>query len=370
MKAQMSEKERLFISQGTVFVDTCLSMYGVRSVDDLSSIVTRPPVPLEPVIIKDFRDISEEERTRIGSQFYSEFAVAYFIVLNPEAKPVRAHALLDIAAQLADTLNTHHPILHPLEAHAEALKRFGAPDGTVKIYDLSGAGGALTSKSYSLHQDGLGNCGDVETAALYADAVPLFGGYNYFQNICRLALELARTDREAFDALFLPNALTIVRTTGKLRIKVTTPILFVGVSGRPQASYRHTDSEYVVRWRDDVDALIRARDFLLHYTRPFAYGSSFVHFTRRGHGAFNQNQMTVHGRSYYLEGDSPDQKRLLSRKWFAALAEHSNFKLAPGMRIHPHYAALYPELFGSDVLEGGWLYDPETDRNVRMHSGG
>ncbi|MDC3911927.1 hypothetical protein KQE47_26725, partial [Raoultella planticola] len=64
---------------------------------------------------------------------------------------------------------------------------------------------------FDAHNDGLGYAGAVEAFILHADAPPLWGGYTYFSNMIALSLLLARLDAEAFDSLFLPDAITALR---------------------------------------------------------------------------------------------------------------------------------------------------------------
>lgn len=359
-------KERNFTSQSERFINMLLSMYGLGSLDEFVDMTKRPAVPITPILIKDYRNLTGEERLELRRQFNSEFGVASFIVLNPDAKPFGTHPLLDICHQLADDLHLHFPIKHPLEEYPDALERFGPSDGTVKIYSLPGKGGALTADSFALHQDGLGNCGNVESVGLYVDAPPLYGGYTYFLNVCLLSLHLARSDREAFNALFLHDAMTIHRSRGSRALMLKSPVLFINSQGMPQAFFRVADAEYIVTTRPNCSPLDRAMKFLLRFCEPFAQGTSFVHLTARGQGCFNQNQLTAHGRTSFGHSPAASRDRVLARKWFATSAEHTVYKHAPGMSILPEYAALYPSQFGPELLEGEWVYDPATDRNIRV----
>jgi hypothetical protein len=199
----------------------------------------------------------------------------------------------------------------------------------------------------------------------YMESPPLFGGTTYFQNIPLLALLLAKTDHEAFDSLFLPDAITIVRPRGKGAIKVTTPVLFVNDCRRPQSFYRVPSGEYSVSWRRH-EPLLRAKAFLDKHSEPFSLGSFFLNFPAPGHGCLINNQLIAHARTGFR--DDPDRKliRLLSRKWFMRSPRDSVYKLVPGMFITERFADAYADVCRPELLEGEWLYDQITDCNRRM----
>lgn len=44
--------------------------------------------------------------------------------------------------------------------------------------------------------------------------------------------------------------------------------------------------------------------------------------------------------------------------------EDALYKHVPGISVLSEYARRFPEEFGSEVLSGEWLYDPNQDRNV------
>jgi len=224
---------------------------------------------------------------------------------------------------------------------------------------------AETSEQFDAHNDGLGYAGAVEAFILYADSVPLWGGYTYFQNVVSLALLLARADPDAFTSLFLPDAITALRPRGKGAIQVSTPVLFMNEQGSPQIFLRVETGEYKIRWRDDCAPLHRAAKFLNEHSRPFSPGSTFANLCRRGAGCIARNGWIVHGRTRFVNGEVRSDTRVLARKWFMTKAEHARYKHVPGMHILSRYAELYPERFGPHALEGHWNYDPETGKNVR-----
>lgn len=372
MHGVLSSTELAFIKQKDLFVERALSECGYASLSDVGDPTSRQPEALKPVIISDYRAISAEEASAMARAFYGECGVVHFATMNPEDKSAQSHALLDIASQLKDVLPLNYPVAHPMEGHPEAVSRFGQADGTLKIYDLDTKDArvgyreqAETSELFAAHNDGLGYAGAVQAFGLYAESAPLWGGYTYFQNIVRLALHLAKVDPEAFESLFLPDAVTALRPRGKGAIEVVTPVLFVGEFGLPQVFFRMPSGEYRITWREGIPALKRARDYLSNHSRPFSNGSSFIHLDRKGLGCFARNQWVVHGRTPFINGKVPDQVRVLARKWFMSAPEHANYKHVPGMHLLDQFAQLYPDRFGPERLSGHWNYDSEAKQNVR-----
>jgi hypothetical protein len=366
------ERERAFQRQSALFVSRAFELMGYKSLDDVPDVTARKPVAILPVLIDDYNRISASERDAIVDAFNGDLGVAYFVVLNPDEPSSFSHPALSIACQLSSVLPLKFPVDHPMEDHKEALKRFGPPDGTLKIYDLNtkdGSNGyreqAETAEMFDAHNDGLGYAGAVEAFILYADAAPLAGGYTYFQNIVIMALRLAKQDPEAFNSLFLPDAITALRPRGKGAIRVSTPVLFVNEQNNPQVFLRLPTGEYQITWRAGDQALGRAARYLNSHSEPFSCGSSFVHLDRKGAGCISRNHWVVHGRTPFIDGTISSQRRVLARKWFMSAPEHTHYKHVPGMHIHPDYASLFPERFGPELLVGDWNYDASREENVR-----
>ena len=223
----------------------------------------------------------------------------------------------------------------------------------------------MASGELDFHQDGLGSGGTVEAAILYAEEGPLWGGYTCFCNIVNLALELARDDIESFRSLFRHDAVTIFRTSGSRAIKITSPILFIGEQKEPQVFFRCPGGEYDVDWDHSDKALERGVRFLLKHTQPFSTGTSFAALARRGFGCIIRNNCVLHGRTAFIDGSIPGTKRMLSRKWFSTSAAHAHFQHAPGMRVLDEYVSLFPEQFSPQYLDGEWVFDPVSGKNVR-----
>jgi hypothetical protein len=335
-------------------------------------LITRKPIAILPVEIGDYREMSASEMDAIVDAFNGGLGVAHFIALNPDEPSQFTHPVLSIAQQLSSRLPLKFPVDHPMEGHQEALKRFGPADGTLKIYDLDtrdGSNGyreqAETAEMFDAHNDGLGYAGAVEAFMLYADSAPLAGGYTYFQNIVLLSLQLAATDREAFESLFLPDAITALRPRGKGAIRVSTPVLFVNEQNNPQVFLRLPTGEYQITWRAGSPALDRAARYLNSHAEPFSCGSSFIHLDRRGTGCICKNHWVVHGRTPFIDGRVGSRRRVLARKWFMCAPEHAHYKHVPGMHIHPDFASIFPERFGPEFLIGDWNYDAAREENVR-----
>jgi hypothetical protein len=369
---KISSKEEEFVAQSELFVELELKRMGLNRLDEVPNMAGKAPKIIEPTIIKDYKHISEAQKLLLREAYNSPDGVAYFMVLNPDSPPETSHPLFDISGQLGDVLPLRYALSHPLEKHP---RDFGEPDGTVKVYDVGKSieegyrEQGETSDAFLLHSDGLGSGGTVETAFLYCDSPPMWGGFTYFQNICRLSLDLARDDPEAFRLLFLPDAITILRPRGKGALKVTCPVLYVNEAGRPQSGYRKASGEYVVKWRSGAPALRRAEEFFDHRTREFSPGSSFIHFSAAGQCCLIRNEVVGHGRTRFINSPDSIRKRCLSRKWFMRRPEDAFYKHVPGISILSRYADLYPEQFGPDLLSGEWLYDPTQDRNVLKVAG-
>lgn len=362
-----------FVSQSQEFLEQALADTGVARLSELPAIRERLPIALMPILIEDYRKLTDDERRAVSRAYHGEFGVAYCIVLNPNDPPEKTHPLLDLSAALASDLGLHHPLSHPMEGHPEAVSRFGQPDGTLKIYDLTTKDSqvgyreqAETSEMFSAHNDGLGYGGAVQSVAFYLDSAPLWGGFTYFQNIVRLSLDLASDDPEAFRALFIPDAIQAIRPRGKGAIKVISPVLYLNTARRPQCFLRVTTGEYEVSWKAGFAALDRARQFIESHAHPFSAGSTFVHFSSKGHCCFLRNEAIVHGRTPFRDDYASGRRRVLARKWFMRDKKDAVYKHVPGMEIAREYADLFPDQFGVDVLAGEWNYNKDLDKNIRI----
>jgi len=351
--------ESRFLEQAPNFLAQAFTTLGVSSFDDLPAMSEELPTPLAPVVIRDFQRVTLQEKSDLASSFFGRHGVAAFALANPTI--AREHPLLSVSNQLGDTLPLKYPISHPAESEQRAQSRFGKSDGTLKVFQRSDQDNSLQSKELHLHQDGIGLAGTVVAIGLYCESGPLWGGLTCFQNALRLVVELARIDEPAFQALFLPEAVTIIRKKGRKALKVTGPVLYLNALGQPQVFLRAAGGEYEMIWSRE-EPISRAREFLKEYLKPFALASSFAQLSVEGQGCFIRNTVVLHGRTKFL--DDTLRKRVLARKWFGLTAHDAFMKQVPGMRIWDTFSALRPDLFGADVLCGHWRYDESSGQNI------
>jgi hypothetical protein len=371
LTTELTRKELEFMSQSDIFLDLYLKEKGLSDLSEVEPITARLPFPLDPVLVEDFRNLQNSERAQIVES-YNTLGVAHIIVLNPDDAPQTTHPLLDLCEQLKEEFQLYYPLQHPLDGRPETVSRFGPHDGTTKLYNLpkfidgsTHREGSVTSEALDAHMEGIGTGGTIQTIGLYMDSPPLFGGYLCFFDIVTLAIELAKTDMDAFRYLFLPDAMTAVRPKGRRALKVVTPVLYLNEDGQPQAFFRSPTGEFeIISWRKFAP-LERAQKFLYTYAQAFAPGSYFVPYSRKGQLCFSRNRDLAHGRTGFIDGPRPDQQRVMSRKWYVT-ADKYKANSVPGMVVHKNYAPLFPEIFGEDTLVGDWSYDEETGENRRV----
>lgn len=359
-----------FLAQAEPFLDYFTRKYAaaprIRS-SDSSPLSARA---LEPVLVNDLMVLTNEERQALRDQYYSEQAVATFVARHLPNRDAAGTPLLALAAQLKDFLGPSYPIAHPKEIESDSS--IGLRPAGVKIYDHGPGNTFATSnnKDFVLHQDGLGSAGSVRTVILYMESPPLAGGYNCFQNLARAALDLSVADREAYRALFLPDAITIIRPTGNRALKVTGPVLYLDEEGRGRVNFvgvspaRPVD-DYEVKWSSDPDAR-RGLEYMLQCCTHFGPGSTFCQMSRAASGVIFDNTCLTHGRTAFWDSAELDAQRIVWRKWFASNQEASVYRHAPGIRMPPELSSLRPDLFDIQLLQGEWRYSLSEDRNVRI----
>ncbi len=365
----ITDKEAAFIAQSARFRELACELYPFAADLSLGEVLAQPASAAPPTVLTD-TNLSTSQVDEIVAAYHGT-GVAYFVFDPPRPPRTGRHALLDLADQLAHRLPTAHAIDHPMERHPEAISRFGAPDGTLKLYDLpippdvnKYREQAETNQMFDAHNDGLGYGGKVATIAMSLDSPPLWGGFTYFANVIAIALALANDDSAAFEALFLPDAITALRPRGKGAIRVTTPILYINDAEKPQAFYRRASGEYKISVRKDYEPLGRALSVLARCTAPFGPSSSVVHFSQPGEGVLVNNEHVVHGRTDFINGKG--SQRVLARKWFTREASDAAYKHVPGMNVAPSYGDMFPELFGMEMQLGEWHYDAPSDANVKL----
>lgn len=370
--SDMPERHGKFIEQRFDFLEKAREQLPDDVDVTIETLLRTPPRPLTPVLIDNPTSVSDAAREALAAQFWGPDAVAYAAVRSYSKLIDGRHMVLKLADQLADDLGLRYPVEHPMEFHAEARARFGEPDGTLKIYNLPIPEGvdkyrevAESKELFAAHNDGLGYGGAVAAVTFFLDSAPAWGGYTCFQNLLRVAIAIANDDPEAFEAMFLPDAITALRPRGKGAIRVTSPILYVNSAGDPQTFYRVSSGEYVISWRTDVEALNRAASLLLLLAQPFAPSSTFVHLMHAGEGVFIRNTAAIHSRTPF-EDDVYGTSRVLARKWFVRSPSEQVYKHVPGMNVAPQYAQLFPEYFAPELVEGEWHFDAATGKNRRI----
>lgn len=370
-KAALHEQESRFVAQSEVF----LALVRSRFVDAPVSMAAALDIdarPAEPIVVGDLSALTAIESMRISRQLQQGFGVTHVVPHRFEhPRGGTNHPLLSLTRQLNSSGAFAYPVDHPMEGHPEAVLRFGAPDGTLKLYNLPIPADVdkyrevgETNQMFDSHNDGLGYAGLIQYVVMTVDHAPVTGGYTYFQNLVRLAPALAADDPDAFQALFLPDAITAIRPRGKGAIKVTSPVFFIGCTGEPQVFFRVTTGEYRIVWRDHP-ALARARKFLERMATPFAPQSTFVHFMHPGETAIVANRQVVHGRTEFIE-PLTGIGRTLARKWFVERPEHAAYRHVPGMAVHHDWASLFPERFIGEAVQGEWHYDAAQEKNLKI----
>jgi hypothetical protein len=327
-------RERIF-SHGEAFLEAARRLYPEAAADRIDDVFRRPPAPLLPVIVPRL-PLTHEQRHKMETNFTAD-GVAHFLLRGGAISDAEGtHPLIRLSSDLAQSMRIGYPAQSPTELLAQQ-----SGDGTDKILDLAASASdpqwskSKTSDDFEAHSDGLTQGGRICTIAMMLESPPLCGGYTYFQNIVRVSLALANDDREAFDALFLPDALTAVRSHGAEPVRIKAPVLYMNRFEQPQCFYRNASGEYKVTWRTGVPAIGRARRYLSRCTVPFGPSSTFVHLTRPGEGVFVQNQHVVHGRTRFIDRDGTN--RVLARKWFVASPSELQPKRTLAMNIAPQY---------------------------------
>jgi hypothetical protein len=364
-----TEAEAGFVEQRFEFLDIVRTRYPTYPLT-IHEILEQTTRPVQSTLVDRLNGLTTAEAEEIAELMGNGLGVVHIVPRTFEF-PERGqeHPLLAFAERLRQITPIGSPIEHPMEAHPDALARFGQRDGTLKIYDLPIESGsdryreqAETNEMFDGHNDGLGFAGLIKTVMFTLDSPPLVGGYTFFQNLVSIAPAIAAEDDEAFKALFLPDAITAIRPRGKGAIKVVAPVFFIGRDGIPQTFFRISTGEYQIQWKHH-DGLNRARSLLERLARPFAPRSEFVHLVRPGETVVIDNQHVIHGRTPFvnpIEGPG----RVLARKWFVPNESDSEYRHVPVVDVDRRWSRYFPEQFSANRLTGEWHYDQELDENV------
>lgn len=313
------------------FLAAARKAIGVEDLETLPFVTAEPAVEAERVVIEDPARLTPGEITALARGFHSRFAMVAFECCR--MGDGQGHPLALIGSQVRDVIQSKWPLAKPSD---EA-------DGTTKIRDTgaetgreaapgTGTGaipgirpGESRSRSYSslgmaAHQDGwLSLRGVPAVTGLWADSVPVKSAATYSQNILRLAIDLWRSDEEAFTRLLADDAVKIVGRDGDTA--ATSPVLFVE-KGSIRTFFREPNEEYSVVPGGNDDAARRAIDFLAAHTSFGANGSAFTYLDRPGRGLLLSNRLCVHGRTPFTDGDSPGRRRIIASRWWASDDEY------------------------------------------------
>jgi hypothetical protein len=365
--------EQEFCLQRHEFLAVAKRRYG-NAPGGLNEFFSRPAYPLEPVRVGNLAALTAKERSCVAAAYHDGYGVVHVL---PECFEYsqggdhRGHPLLNLAEQLTVDVSIGHAVAHPMENQPEASARSSLPDGTLKLYNLAispGAGGyreqAQTNEMFDAHNDGLGYAGLIKTSIITLDQPPFWGGYTFFQNLVRLSIAIAADDPDAFETLFLPDAITALRPGGKRAIRVCSPVLFLGRDGEAQVFFRVSSGGYQITWREHP-ALERARRILHRACMPFSADSRFVNLMQPGETVIIDNRHIVHGRTPFIEGPN-GTRRIISRKWFVSNEEDVAYRHVPGIEVDPRYAHIFPGMFTGNAIRGEWKFQASVNRNVRV----
>lgn len=353
-----------------LFLETLKKERGARflatTFEDMSH-----TVPIEPIVVNDHAEnMTQAEKDAIVQAYHRDGCV-YVISLNHAKNPLQ-HPIFSMVDNVKEDLKLYYPYTHPAEGHPEAVRRFGKNDKTFKIYDLpdnytkkSFREIAETHEDFDVHLDGLGTGGTVQTLILYADSTPVFGGYALVFDVLAIAIAIYNKDPEAFQSLFQPNAITAIRPRGKGAIKVNSPVLYIDSNNELHAFYRKSSGEYKMQWREQDQALMRAKEYLSRYTETFCPASKFASYTKNSF-LIVRNRDIAHARTRFIDGKEAEDKRLLSGKWYMMSENYQKLRHIPGTAAAAVYQKEIGNQFADDYLDGFWLYEQESDANVKV----
>lgn len=307
----MDYSEGTLSAKSEKFLTTTRKEINVDHLENLPFVTDEPAVEADRVVIEDPACLTPDEIAALSEGFHSRFGMVAFACRRTEAD--QGHPLALIGSQVREVIPSRWPLTNPSDE----------VDGTTKIRDTGP--GENKSRSYSnlgmaAHQDGwLSLRGVPVVTGLWADSVPMKSAATYSQNILRLAIDLWRTDEEAFIRLFADDAVKIVNRYGDTVL--TSPVLFLE-KGSTRTFFREPNEEYSVVPGASDEPARRAIDFLTAHVSFKANGSAFTYLDRPGHGLILSNRLCIHGRTAFVDGDSPQQKRVIASRWWASDDEY------------------------------------------------
>ncbi len=81
--------EKYSASEARKFMDLALNELRIRNISDVNYPIKRDVLPIEPIILNDYKKITANEKDRVCIDYNSERGVAYFICLNPDDKSTK-----------------------------------------------------------------------------------------------------------------------------------------------------------------------------------------------------------------------------------------------------------------------------------------
>ena len=307
----MSEATKTLSARSAEFLAAATRELKVIELMTLPTVVDQPMREAERIKIGDASHLTPTEVTAFASAFNGPSGMAAFECLRTTIGD--GHPLTQIGSQLREVIPSRWPV--------NILS--DETDGTTKIRDagpIAQPSRSLTNQALAAHQDGwLSLRGVLAVTGLWADSGPAERAATYSQNIFRLAIDLWRSDEEAFIRLFADNAVMITSPSG--HIAATSPVVFTE-RGRTHTFFRAANDEYAVRPGAGDKPTRRAIDFMIEHTSFGANGSVFTYLDRPGRGLLLNNKHCVHGRTAFVDGALPEQKRIIASKWWASDHEY------------------------------------------------
>ncbi len=311
----MSRSEAMLTAKSAEFLAAARKDLGVDGLRSIPAITGEPAAEIERVAIQDPTHLTADEVKALAERFHGRFGMVAFECLRTEADG--EHPLVQIGSQLRDVL----PCKWPISSMSDEA------DGTTKIRNIESEehlSRSMTNLGMAAHQDGwLSLRGVPAVTGLWVDSGPVERAATYSQNIFRVALDLWRTDEEAFGRLFADDAVTIIDKSGGT--VAVSPVLFVE-KGNTRTFFREPNEEYAVASGADDESGRRAIDFLIAHTSFQANGSTFTYLDRPGRGLLLNNRHCVHGRTAFVDGATPQQQRILASKWWVCDEEYRNVR--------------------------------------------
>ncbi|MFD0772356.1 hypothetical protein ACFQZ2_00275 [Streptomonospora algeriensis] len=296
----------------SVFLKALQKEWRTEDLDSLPGSAGEPAAELPRVKIADPAALTEDEIDALGEAFGSRFGmVAFECERTTSADGV--HPLVRLGEQIRDVVPTRWAITNPSDG----------PDGTVKIHDVGTpqTSRSLTSLGMAAHQDGwLSMRGVLSVTGLWTDEAPLRAACTYGQNIVRLALDLRREDEEAFQSLFMDDAVTVRRLMDGA-VVATSPVLY-SKNGWTYSFFREPNDEYEIASGSQSAAASRAVDFLVSRSYFGSEGSAYTKLDRPGRGLIFNNRHCVHGRTAFTDDDPAGKKRIIASKWWVSDPEY------------------------------------------------